>query len=177
MWWKGKIPAGSKCDSLCSTIDILPTVAALIGAELPQHPIDGKDIRPLMFEEPGSASPHDAFCCYYGNGELQAIRNERFKLVFPHTYRTLKGHPGGIGGLPIAYKEAQISLSLYDLDNDISEKRNVLNEFPDVVHELSEAAERARADLGDRLTGREGSGARAIGKLSEGDERLPLVWR
>jgi arylsulfatase A-like enzyme len=177
MWWKGKIPAGSKCDSLCSTIDILPTVAALIGAELPQHPIDGKDIRPLMLDQPGAVTPHDAFYCYYGNGELQAVRNERFKLVFPHTYRTLNGHPGGTGGLPIAYKNAKISLSLFDLDNDVSEKKNVLKEFPEVVQELSGAAERARADLGDRLTDRQGSGTRPVGKLDVGDERLPLIWR
>ena len=61
MWWKGKIPAGSTCDQLCSTIDILPTVAKLIGAKLPDHPIDGKDIRPLMFGREDAKSPHEAF--------------------------------------------------------------------------------------------------------------------
>ena len=177
MWWKGKIPAGTTCDKLCSTIDILPTVAGMIGAELPNHKIDGKDIRPLMFAEQGAESPHDAFYCYYGGGQLQAVRNDRFKLVFPHTYRTLKGHPGGQGGTPAPYQQEEIALSLFDLDNDVSETKNVISEYPEVVEELTAAAERAREDLGDKLTKRTGNGVRPAGKLNEGDERLPLVWK
>ncbi len=177
MWWKGKIPAGTSCDQLCSTIDILPTVAGLIGAELPSHKIDGKDIRPLMFGEEGAKSPHEAFYCYYGGGELQAIRNDRFKLVFPHTYRTLNGHPGGTGGLPVAYQQKKIGLSLFDLDSDVSETKNVINEFPEVVEQLTAAAEQAREDLGDRLNGRQGQGIRPAGKRGPDEESLPLVWR
>jgi arylsulfatase A-like enzyme len=177
MWWKGRIPAGTRCDQLCSTIDVLPTVAKLIGADLPEHKIDGKDIRPLMFGEPDAESPHDAFYCYYGGGQLQAVRNDRFKLVFPHTYRTLKGHPGGTGGLPIPYQQAKIGLSLFDLDNDVSESKNVIDEYPEVVKELTAAAEQAREDLGDKLTGRKGSGVRPAGKRAPDEEALPLVWR
>ncbi|MCP4450806.1 MAG: sulfatase, partial [Planctomycetes bacterium] len=42
MWWPGKIAPGTACNELASTIDVLPTVAALIDAELPEHKIDGK---------------------------------------------------------------------------------------------------------------------------------------
>jgi arylsulfatase A-like enzyme len=177
MRWKGTIPPGTSCDQLCSTIDILPTVARLIGAELPPHKIDGQDIRPLMFGDPDARSPHQAFCCYYGNGELQAVRNDRFKLVFPHTYRTLAGKPGGDGGQPAAYQQARIGLSLFDLDEDVSETISVLDEHPDVVGQLRAAAERAREDLGDALSGRKGGGIRTVGRLEPGDERLPLVWK
>lgn len=177
MWWKGKIPAGTSCDELCSTIDILPTVAKMIGAELPDRKIDGKDIRPLMFGQEGAESPHDAFYCYYKGGELQAVRDDRFKLVFPHKYRTLKGHPGGFGGRPIAYKQDEIRrLTLFDLDNDISEKKNVAADFPEAVKKLQAAAEQARQDLGDKLTARKGTGIRPAGKLDAGDETLPLDW-
>ncbi|TWU22096.1 Arylsulfatase [Novipirellula galeiformis] len=191
MWWKGKIPAGTTCDQLCSTIDVLPTVAKLIGAELPLAPlpgsqlpestrrslkIDGKDIRPLMFGDEGASSPHEAFYCYYAGGELQAVRNERFKLMFPHRYRTLDGREGGEGGKPTAYQMTEIGLSLFDLDNDVSETTDVKERFPAVVKELQFAAERARQDLGDKLTRRKGSGLRASGKLEAGDERLPLQW-
>ncbi len=177
MWWKGRIPAGSECDKLCSTIDILPTVARLIGAELPSQKVDGKDIRPLMFGEEGAESPHEAFYCYYGGGQLQAVRNERFKLVFPHRYRTLNGHPGGTGGLPVPYQQAKIGLSLFDLDEDVSESNNVIAKHPEVVEELTAAADRAREDLGDTLVKRSGSGVRPAGKMGKDDERLPLVWR
>jgi arylsulfatase A-like enzyme len=177
MWWKGKIPAGTQCDKLCSTIDILPTVAKLIGAELPKHTIDGKDIRPLMFGQEGAQSPHESFYCYYGGGQLQAVRNERFKLVFPHSYRTLKGHPGGVGGLPIPYQQEKIGLSLFDLEHDVSETKNVISEYPEAVEQLSAAAERGRQDLGDKLTKQTGSGVRPAGELQPDDERLPLLWR
>jgi arylsulfatase A-like enzyme len=178
MWWKGKIPAGTTCDKLCSTIDILPTVAELIGAQLPQHTIDGKDIRPLIFGEPGALSPHESFYCYYGHGQLQAVRNERFKLVFPHSYRTLKGRSGRADGLPIPYQQERIGLSLFDLDNDVSETKNVISEYPEVVEQLSAAAERARQQLGDKLTKKQtGSAVRPAGELHPGDEKLPLVWR
>ena len=45
--WPGEIPPNSRCSEPAMTIDLLPTVARLIGAELPKHPIDGKDIWPL----------------------------------------------------------------------------------------------------------------------------------
>ena len=177
MWWKGKIPAGTECDQLCSTIDLVPTIAKLIGAELPNHQIDGKDIRSLMFGDADAASPHEAFYCYYGGGQLQAVRNDRFKLVFPHSYRTLNGNPGGIQGLPVSYKQAKVELSLFDLDNDVSETKNVIKDHPQVVKQLMTAAETARADLGDSLQKRKGSGIRPAGKMTDKDERLPLLWR
>ncbi len=176
MRWKGKIPAGTTCDKLSSTIDILPTVAAMIGAELPAKQIDGHDIRPLLFGEAGAESPHEAFYCYYKGGELQAVRNERFKLMLPHKYRSLQGEKGRDDGLPIAYKMMQAEYALYDLDNDVSETTDVKEKFPDVVKELDAAAELAREDLGDKLTKRSGSGTRPIGKMEPGDEELPLVW-
>ncbi len=116
------------------------------------------------------------FYCYYKGGELQAVRNERFKLMFPHKYRTLKGQPGGLEGRPVAYQQAEIGLALFDLDNDVSETKNVIDEHPDVVAELNAAAERAREELGDKLNKQTGKGIRPAGKLAPDDERLPLNW-
>lgn len=172
MWWPGRIAAASRCDELASTIDILPTVAALIGAELPAHKIDGKDIQPLMFGQPNARSPHEAFYCYYAGGQLQAIRDRRWKLHFPHGYRTLQGRPGGTGGIPVNYSQEKIGLALFDLKNDVGESKDVAQENPRVVERLQRLAEEARADLGDKLTERQGSGIRAAGRLGPGDRRL-----
>ena len=177
MWWKGKIPADTSCNDLCSTIDLLPTIAKLIGAELPKNRIDGHDIAPLVFAEEDAKSPHDAFYCYYGGGQLQAVRDDRFKLVFPHRYRTLNGHPGGMGGLSVPYQHKQAKRALYDLENDPGETKDVTEEFPDVVQRLEKAAEEAREDLGDKLTGSAGKNIRPPGKMEPGDEELPLLWR
>ena len=167
MKWPGKIPAGTSCDQLASTIDILPTIAKLIGGELPDHKIDGKDIRPLMFGHPDAKSPHEAFYCYYNGGELQAVRNDRWKLHFPHSYRTLNDRQGRSDGLPINYETGKIGRALYDLDNDVSETTNVIDQHPDVVAMLEAFAEEARADLGDKLTKRPASGIRPAGRVEK----------
>jgi arylsulfatase A-like enzyme len=172
MWWPGKIPAGTTCDELASTIDILPTVAGLIGADLPDHKIDGKSIQPLMFGEAGAQSPHEVFYQYYGGGQLQSVRNRQWKLHLPHSYRTLNGRPGGNGGLPTNYEQAKIGRALYDLKHDVGEANNVIDAHPEIVAKLDAAAEKARSDLGDRLTKTKGSGVRPIGRLSDSDARL-----
>ena len=98
--WPGQIPAGSVQDEPAMTIDLLPTVAKLIGAELPKHPIDGKDIGALLRGEPGAKCPHEAYFHYYAQGELQAVRSGKWKLMLPHTYRTMAGQPPGKDGTP-----------------------------------------------------------------------------
>lgn len=174
MRWPGRIAAGTTCGELASTIDILPTVATLIGAELPRHKIDGLDISSLMFGVGGARSPHESFYCYYGGGQLQAVRDRQYKLHLPHGYATLGGKPGGVDGSPAPYHNEKIQLSLFDLKADVGETRDVATEHPAVVERLLRAADAARADLGDTLTKTKGNGARPPGKLGPGDERL--VW-
>ena len=171
MRWPNKIPAGSTCDELASTIDLLPTVAAMIDGDLPDHKIDGKDIRPLMFGEADAKSPHEAFYCYYAGGQLQAVRDRQFKLHFPHRYQTMKGQEPGSDGRPGNYRHEMTGLELYDLKNDVGESTNVADKFPEVVKRLQEHAEQARAELGDKLTERQGAGVRPRGELQSDDDR------
>ena len=166
-WWPGKVPANTQCHELASTIDLLPTFAAMIDAKLPEHKIDGKDIRPLMFAEPNATSPHSEFYLYYKGGELQGVRDRQWKLVFPHTYRTLNGRTGGTDGKPVEYDYLESELALYDLKSDIGETTNLLDQQPEVVTRLQQAADRARNELGDRLTKTKGSEIRPAGQLAE----------
>ena len=89
------------------TIDLLPTIARLVGADLPAHEIDGHDVWPLLAGEPGAKNPHEAYVFYYGQNELQAVTSGdgRWKLQLPHTYRTLAGRPGGRDGTPAKYEK------------------------------------------------------------------------
>ena len=171
MWWPGTIPAGTVCREPAMTIDILPTIAHLVGARLPDHPIDGKNIWPLIAGQPGAKSPHEAYFFYWGR-HLQAVRMGRWKLHFPHTYRTLGGRPGGTGGKPVPYQQARIGLSLFDLEADVGEKTNVADQHPEVVERIKRLADRMRAELGDSATKQKGSGVRPAGQLEEGDPRF-----
>jgi arylsulfatase A-like enzyme len=170
-WWPGTIPAGTSCRRPAMTIDLLPTIAARIGASLPEHTIDGKDIWPLLVAEPGAESPHEAYFFYYGD-QLQAVRMGRWKLHFPHEYPTLSGRPGGTGGQPAAQDRARIDRALFDLEEDIGETFNVADRFPEVVARIEALAERMRDELGDSLVGRSGRSLRRPGRLQEGDARL-----
>jgi arylsulfatase A len=165
MRWPGHIPPGTVCHEPAMTIDLLPTLAKLIGAELPQDRIiDGLDIWPLISGQPGAKSPHEALYFYWGQ-ELQAVRSGRWKLHFPHAYRSLEGE-GGKGGIPTKYVQRQIHLSLFDLENDVGETKNVAAEHPEVVASLEKLAQRAREDLGDSAVMQTGKNVREAGRLA-----------
>ncbi|MBM4035430.1 MAG: sulfatase [Planctomycetes bacterium] len=153
--WPGRIPPGTTCGELCTTMDILPTFARLAGADLPRdRAIDGRDIWPLLAAQPGTKSPHEAFFHYYME-QLQAVRAGKWKLYLPLAakWRSFRG-------------EARPSpAELYDLEADIGEKANVAAAHPQVVARLLAFAEKAREDLGD--LGRKGRGQRPAGRVAD----------
>ncbi|MCM2372845.1 sulfatase family protein [Aporhodopirellula aestuarii] len=114
--WPKEIPAGSVNDKLMTTMDMLPTFARLAGAKLPESlVIDGKDILPTLVD--GAESPHEYF--FYAHwGELEAVRWKSWKL------RIVDG------------KE-----SLFHLEEDIGEKKNLAAEHPEIVQQLKKAME------------------------------------
>ncbi len=110
--WPGKIPAGQVNDKLLSTMDLLPTFAKLAGAKIPDdRVIDGKDIWPVLVSN--AETPHEAFF-YHQRRELKAVRSGDWKL-----------HVNGEN--PVA---------LYNLKDDISESKNVMEENREVVDKL-----------------------------------------
>ena len=177
MRWTGRIPPATRTRTLCSSIDLLPTIARWIGAELPDRKIDGLDIAPVVLNEPVPPELADRVLPgYFAGGQLQTIRDQQFKLVFDHRYRTLAGKPGGDFGRPVAYRHRQSGRCLYDLASDPAESNNVIQSHPDVAERLSAAADRYRSELGDKLRGVVGNQVRPSGAMQPGDERLPLVW-
>ena len=116
------------------------------------------------------------------------MRSGKWKLHFPHPYIEVDGPPGhdgkpanfehmkpadhtksGIEGVASrhGYKIMQLELSLFDLETDPGETKNVASDHPDVVKRLSDLAEAMRADLGDSLTGLKATGAREPGHASQ----------
>jgi arylsulfatase A-like enzyme len=159
----GKIPAGSVCHEPAMTIDILPTIAALVSAELPpERKIDGRNIWPLLTGEPGARNPHEVLYFYWIN-ELHALRSGPWKLHLPHRYTHLVR--GGADGKPGKLVDESIELSLYNVDNDPSETHNVVKDHAEVVERMLKYADQARADLGDKLTGTVGNGLREPGRV------------
>lgn len=163
MRWPDVIPAGTTCHELASTIDLLPTIAKVVGGTLPDHPIDGLDIGPLMRNEPGARTPHSVYYYYWGN-DLEAIRSGPWKLHFPHEYRSLTGPPGQ-DGRPGGYTVGKTGPALYNLSWDIGETDDVQGQFPEILKELEGLAEAARTELGDAAHQRKGTGLRPPAQL------------
>ena len=164
--WPGRIPAGSVRNTPAMTIDILPTLASLLGAPLGEKPIDGMDIGPLLFGVEGAESPQAAYYFWYGRNNMEAMRSGRWKLHFPHGYRSMNGNTPGKDGKPGLYDySVKTGIELYDLEADIGESKDLAATRPEVVTRLVEMAEAMRDRLGDDLTDTEGSENREPGRI------------
>lgn len=160
-----RIPTGEVIDIPMMTIDILPTIAAISGSQLPQNTIDGKNIWPIL-SGGSKTSPHEAYYFYYNVNELHGVRYGDWKLYFPHTYRSLNGREGGKNNIPVDYEYLTLDeIELYHVGSDLSETQNVAAQNPQVVEKILFLADKMRTELGDRLTGTEGRGNRLPGRV------------
>jgi arylsulfatase len=166
MRWKGTIPAGIVANQLASTIDVLPTLAAITGATLPDKKIDGVDLSQLIRGNM-EINPRSTFYYYYRKNSLEAVRKDNWKLVFAHPSRTYVGQAPGMNGLPGPTQEnALMPMALYDLRRDPGEAYDVQQYFPDVIKILEELAEEARKDLGDDIQNRKGANVRPAAMIT-----------
>ena len=165
MRWPGVVPAGRVSNKLLSTIDILPTIASLIGAKLPEKKIDGVNFADLLKGD-DSKTPRETMLYYYRKNSLEAVRKHDWKLVFAHPGRTYEGHVPGIDGKPgSATENHEYPQALYDLSHDPGERYDVQSLHPEIMKELQKIAEEARKDLGDDLQNIEGTGKRPAGRV------------
>ncbi|TVZ16591.1 sulfatase [Maribacter sp. MAR_2009_72] len=163
--YPGHIKAGTTIDAPVMAIDILPTLAEICQADLPNTVIDGRSAWPLLTGITNE-SPQNAYFFYYRVNELFGIRYGKWKLYFPHTYRTMNGQKAGKDGLPGEYKMVDLKeIELYDLESDASELKNVASEYPKVVTKIKELADHMRSRLGDSLLGMEGTETRKAGEV------------
>lgn len=154
MRWPKTINSGRINNKIAATIDIYPTIADIVGHKKFKNKIDGVSLMPILEELP-EAEPRNELYYYYGK-ELVAVRKGKWKLVFPHTYRSYENVEPGKDLHPGPYGRGKAGLELYDLANDIGERVDLAQTYPDVVMDLEILGEKARSILGDKLTDRIG---------------------
>jgi len=162
--WPGNIPGGTVCNELACSIDLLPTLASILDAELSDNKIDGVNISTL-WKGDFSSSPRETILYYHSDG-LNAVRKGKWKLVLPHTYRSYNAEPGKDGHRGGRVRTTVEEPELYNLFRDPGESYNIIDYNPDVVSDIMIVVEEARKELGDVNVGLEkGSGSREIGRL------------
>ncbi len=123
-WWPTVVPSGRENLDFISGLDLLPTMAALIDAELPETELDGFNMLPVLLGQPDVRSPRSSLYAKYGyrDKRLESIRLAEWKLHL---------------------KEP---IELYNLDADLSESQNIADAYPGKVAELRKLA-KSFADL------------------------------
>ena len=150
--WKGHIPAGKVDDRPVIQLDIHPTALAAAGVEVkPEWKLDGVNLLPYLKGE-NKESPHTQL--YWRFGTQMALRKGDWKLVKAPGGGAEPGRSG-----PASTEGAQ----LYNLANDIGETKNLAQENPEKLKELSDAWNEMNGGMVDPTWG-PGGGARKAGK-------------
>ncbi|MCR9294528.1 MAG: arylsulfatase [bacterium] len=137
--WDGKIQAAQDVDRIAAHIDILPTLAALAGAELPPGQVEGRNLLPLIEGSATSDWPDRYLFTHKGRWKTGedpdsnqwinfAVRNQRFRYVGQGTLKMAEGERRGAG-------------ALYDMLADPGQTTDVLHQHPQVAEEMRVAYE------------------------------------
>ena len=133
-WWPGKVPAGVTTAAFGSTMDLFPTFAGLAGQDMPNDRVyDGADLSPVLFQNHPGREP---LFYYYADEIVRAVRRGRWKLHVAVTNRKMQPPPGE-GDPPL----------LFDVQRDISERRNVAKANAKVVEELQRLIDQHNAAM------------------------------
>lgn len=124
--WPKVIPANVVSNEFVSTLDLSPTFAKVAGAKIPTGlKMDGADISTFLKAPKKVNVPDRPFYYYSRNGKLEAVREGKWKL---HLKKEIGWNKA---------KEGEFTTALYNLEDDISEKKNVVAANPAVVAKLT----------------------------------------
>ncbi|MDB6026117.1 MAG: arylsulfatase family protein [Verrucomicrobiales bacterium] len=130
--WENHIKPGSAVNAMAHMVDWYPTLLNLTGASLKQKlPLDGKDIWPCVTE--GKPSPHHEIL-FNSTPTTGAIRVGDWKLVLHGKQDGAEQR--GKGKKRKRNADAGMNIELFNLAEDLSEKKNLADENPKKLKEL-----------------------------------------
>lgn len=137
--WPGRLQAGRDVDTLSATVDVLPTLTELAGADLPDPASDGVSLVPsLLAKSAVAAADRTVFMQWHRGDAPVRYRNyaaitQRWKVTRPH--------------------EEAVD-ELYDLQRDPHETADIAVAHPDMVEQLRSEYDRWFDDVGATRGGR-----------------------
>lgn len=142
--WPGKVPAGATSTETICHVDLMATVAAILGTKLPDNAAeDSYNILPALVGEKLEKPIRPATVHHSGKGHF-AIRRGDWVLIEaptgddnkePDWFKNLRG-----------YEPHNQPGELYDLRQDLAERKNLYAEKPQIVSELKELLKAYRSD-------------------------------
>lgn len=130
--WPGRIPPGDTSDAMLCSVDFYPTFAALAGVEALEQQVDGINVLDHL---------------------IRGVPVERDTLYwhYPHYHR---GMPGGSirqGDYKLIEFFEDGTLELYNLKNDLGEKKNLVATMPEKAEELHALLRQWRKAVGAQM--------------------------
>ena len=135
-----RVPAGSRCDQIVCLMDLMATAAAALGVDMPPNAAqDSLSILPYLTGD-AMDTPIRNEIVHHGLSGLYGIRRGDWKLI----------DGTGSGGFSPSPRVTSFDLpaQLYNMKDDIRERRNRYAEQPEIVHELSVRLAEYRAQAG-----------------------------
>lgn len=124
--WNDKIKANSKSDHVSAFWDFLPTVADLLDAEFAED-IDGISYLPELIDSMGQKEHDYLYWEFHENNGRQAVRKGDWKAV------KYDVHNDG-------------RIELYNLKDDVAEKHDLANVYPDKIAEFDSLMKVSRTE-------------------------------
>lgn len=165
--WPGRIPAGHENKAPGIMMDVFATTLKAANIPLPaDRVIDGKDLMPMLTSN--APSSHDAIFGMQGP-RLATVRDSQWKLhvLAPNPGRVMapgekwtdprgpdgvtilapyeQHHPSDYPGLHTG--DAPAAMSLFDLNTDPGEQKNVAAQHPDIVDRLRKRFDAMNKDV------------------------------
>lgn len=129
--WPGKAKAGATSDILFQSVDFYPTLLSLAGLK-PRAglQLDGHDQSKALL---GGDAPRDRVFCHFPHGN--ATRDSVMDGFYAGTY--VRKGDWKLIRFYARNDDGSDDLELYDLKNDLGERRNLAKEKPELVKELN----------------------------------------
>lgn len=138
--WPGHFPAGSRIEAQCSHVDLFPTFCELGDVSLPDdRTIDGKSLLPLLTSGTGDRHHeyvYHAWDRFLPNPDFRwAISDQRWKMAC-QVPRTGQATRVSASSTMVSQPPTEADWQLFDLSNDLGEKKNVIKQHPQIANRL-----------------------------------------
>ncbi len=137
--WPGKIPAGERTE-LTSSIDIVPTILAAAGVDVPDG-LPGLNLLPNL--ESGASIDRERIFGESFAHDIADIENPEASLLFrwciEGKWKLLLTYDGEVNRYASTHPRDEKGPQLFDLTSDPREQTNLAAEHPDVVARLAKA--------------------------------------